>query len=95
MKIIIQLRNLRNINELINDIYTTHWKKIRRASKTAREIIVINGDEIRFITYEKKYMDGIAADVAVGPYAFHLTRYSNQEKKIWDFQDLDNYLSGI
>lgn len=96
MKIIVQQRNLKDINELMNSIYTDHWQKINRVKKGTCEIEFINGDKIRFISTEDcRHTDGLSFDVAIGPNAHNYTRYSNYDKNIWDFIDLDNYLKNI
>ena len=95
MKIIVQQGNLRDINNLFNDICRMHWKRINKVSKSVYKIQFINGDEIRFISTDPRYTDGLSADIAIGPNAHNFTSYSKQEKRIWDFSDLDNYLKNI
>lgn len=95
MKIIVQQGSLRDMNNILNDICRMHWKKINRVRKAAHKIEFINGDEIRFISTDPRYTDGLRADIAIGPNAHYFTCCSEEKKRIWNLSDLDNYLKNI
>lgn len=95
MKIIIELSFLKDVNLLINDIYEKHRNKIKEVKKIRREICLINGDVIKIISANGNTIDGLRADVAIGPHAEIITITSNQDKKIWGFNDLENHLKNI
>lgn len=94
MRIVIKMNYVKDIHLLIDDIYKKYRNKIISVKKTKREIEFINGDSIKFIS-DMKYTDGIRADVAIGSDIEHITFLSSQEKRVWDFIDLENYLKSI
>lgn len=94
MQIVIELNSLRDIRRFIYDIYEKYRHKIKNVKKTTSTIELINGDYIKFIS-NANTADGIRADVAIGSHADILTIASNQEKRIWDFEDLENHLKNI
>jgi len=97
MKIVVQVQFLRDVDILINDICRNHNNKIQDVRKLNREIKLINGCVIKFVSTQSQ-IDGLNADVAIGvdtEHAEQITCRSNQKKRIWNFTDLDNYLKNI
>lgn len=97
MKIVVQVQILKDADILISNIHKDYTNKIQDVKKFNREIKLINGCVIKFVSI-KSQIDGMNADVAIGLYeeqANQITCRSNQNKRIWDFTDLDNYLKSI
>ncbi len=86
------MQKLRFAHEQIYNICEQYPDKIERVIKHRGEIHLKNGDKIRFISEQSNCIDGLRADIAIGPNAHYLTCASSQSKRIWDFRDLDKYL---
>lgn len=93
MKIIVEMHLLKHAVELIDDIYRGHSGKIEKAYRHKKEILFKNGDKLKVTT--SYHIDGLRADVAIGPNAFALTCISKQSKRIWTYDDLENYLKNL
>jgi len=94
MRIIIELSKLCFVDGLIEDICKKYKNKIKNIYRYKREILFNNGDEIKMIS-ERQQIDGLRADVAIGPHAECFTCISKYEKRIWGFSDLENYLENL
>ena len=79
----------------IKHIVEEYKSKIKSVKNNRREIILINGDVLKFISTDSRLQDGIRADVAIGPNARLLTLRSNQEKRVWGIEDLYNHIESI
>lgn len=90
--IIIENSKLQFARDMFIDIYEQYKDKIEKAIKHRYEIHLKNGDKIKFISEQSNCIDGLRADVAIGPNAHCLTYASSQPKKIWSLADLENYL---
>lgn len=94
MQIVIEMYSLREIHEFMNVLYEKHRNKIKYMKKARNVIELVNGDCIKFIS-DMKYSDGLRADVAIGAHAEHLVMRSHQEKRIWNFDDLERHIRWI
>lgn len=95
MIIVIQRYKSSHIDDLINDIHKKYDSKIKKIKKSIQGIELINGDIIKFTLESPNKIAGLRADVAIGPHAEYITCASKQDKRIWDFSDLDNYLQNL
>lgn len=95
LKIIAQISSLKETYCLIDAIYREHKGIVKNVTKRKREIEFVNGDFLKIISTSGKTIDGLRADVAIGPHAGCITLASNKAEKIWSFSDLGEYLKTI
>ncbi len=95
MVIIVQISRLKDVYSLTNEIRNSHSSKISKCKKELREIELVNGDSIKFISTRANDFCGKKADAAIGPDAEYITAYSKLEKRIWTFTDLNNHIASI
>jgi hypothetical protein len=95
MLIIIEVAYLRVADILINELITEYKNKIKKVNKGAKTIEFINNDFIKFISSNSTRIDGLRADVAIGPHAEIFTCQSKISEKIWGGKELDNYLKNL
>lgn len=84
---------MKHSESIIKDVVKEYNEKIEKVRRYSREILFKNGDILKIVN--TKYIDGLRADVAIGPHANYITYSSNQAKKIWDNEDLNEYLINI
>lgn len=94
MIIIIEKTKLYFAEGLIDDIHRKYKDKIRSVYRRRRKILFNNGDELKVVSI-KQQLDGLYADIAMGPHAKYLTLASKYKKPIWDLSDLENYLENL
>lgn len=95
MRIIIEQSKLQFAHEMFKDICKHHKEKIEKSAKCRYEILLKNGDGIKFISTQSNRNDGLNADVAIGPHAEYFTLASKNKKRVWNFVDLENYLENL
>lgn len=93
MRIVITMHSVKGIDRLLNDIYEKYARIITLRSQPERKLALITGDVIA--GYPIAMSDGVSADVAIGIEAEYISCASNQEKPVWEYEDLYKYLDGI
>ena len=95
--IIVQLSPSSERNWFIGELKDRYKDKVKAATKYNNTVELINGDVIRIIPVNhQNTIDGIRADVAIGPDAPLLTLTSKQDKRTWGhIGELLDYIDNI
>ena len=94
MKIVLTLGGLDEVRGYMEILCEQYDDIILRYNRYKNTITLINGDEIKGYSVASR-RDGITADAAMGIDAEYMTCRSKLTKRIWESQDLVNYLDKI